>query len=64
MYLTVYKQMTGVKLFVLQSNTWNYLTVCKQTNFGSFKDVIYKTNHIHLIYMYKQDLTSNNFWKL
>ena len=29
-YLNVYKQMTDVKLWLLHSNTWNYLTVYKQ----------------------------------
>ena len=29
-HLTVCKQMTDVKLLVLHSNTWNFLTVCKQ----------------------------------
>ena len=32
MYIHLYegKQMTDVKLLLLYSNTWNYLTVCKQ----------------------------------
>ena len=29
-YLNVYKQMTDIKLLLLCSNTWNYLTVCNQ----------------------------------
>ena len=29
-YLNVFKQMTDVELLLLHSNTWNYLTVCKQ----------------------------------
>ena len=31
-YLNVYKQITDVKLWLLYSNTWNHLTVCKQTS--------------------------------
>ena len=27
---SVYKQMTDVKLWQLNSNTWNHLTVCKK----------------------------------
>ena len=29
-YLNVCKQMTDVKLLILYSNTWNYLTMCKK----------------------------------
>ena len=29
-HLNVCKQMTGFKLLLLRSNTWNQLTVCKQ----------------------------------
>ena len=29
-YLNVYKQMTDVKLWLLYSNTWNHLTMCKK----------------------------------
>ena len=29
-HLTGYKQMTDIELLVLHSNTWNFLTVCKQ----------------------------------
>ena len=29
-YLDMYKQMTDVKSWLLHSNTWNHLTVCKQ----------------------------------
>ena len=32
----------SIELLVLDSNTWNYLTVCKQMTSGLFKDVIYK----------------------
>ena len=28
-YLNVCKQMTDIKLLLLQSNTWNHLNVCK-----------------------------------
>ena len=43
-------------------NTWNYLTVPPQISLGSFKNVINKlfTNHIYLIYMYKEYLALNN----
>ena len=30
-YLTVCKQMTEVKLFLLHSDSWNHLTLFKQT---------------------------------
>ena len=29
-HLNVYKQKTDIKLLVLDSNTWNHLTVCKK----------------------------------
>ena len=46
--------MTDIKLLVLNSNTWNYLTISKQTSSGSFKNVIYElfTTHIYLRYIY------------
>ena len=36
------EQKTDVKLWLLYSNTWNLLTMCKKTRSGSLKDVIYK----------------------
>ena len=44
------KQMTDVKLWLLYSNTWNHLTVCKQMISGTFKNVIYEMfiNHIYV----------------
>ena len=50
-----------MELLVLDSNTRNYLTVCKQMSSGSFKTL---TNTFYsqmvYIYMYKQDLALNN----
>ena len=31
-------QLIDIRL-VLDSNAWNYLTVCKQISFGSFKNI-------------------------
>ena len=45
----VYKQMTDVKLWLLYSNTWKYLTVGKKSS-GSFKNVIHKMC-LQIIYM-------------
>ena len=47
---------------VLDKNTWNNLSVCKQISSGLFKMV--PTNYsivypIYLMYMYKHDLISN-----
>ena len=39
---TVCKQVTDVKLWLLYNNTWNHLTVYKQTSSGSFKNLINK----------------------
>ena len=52
-YLTVCKQMNDVKLLLLNSNTWNHLTVCKKMSSGSFKNVINKMfiNHIFNVYV-------------
>ena len=61
---TVCKQTIDVKLRLLYSSTWNYLTVCKKKSSGSFKNVIYKMCsqivYIFDIYMSKQDLALNN----
>ena len=57
---TVCKQMTDAKSWLLYSNTWNHLTVCKSSD--SFKNSINKLSLqvIYLIHMYKQDLALNN----
>ena len=34
--------MTDIKLLVLDRNSWNHLTVCKQMISGSLKNVTYK----------------------
>ena len=44
---------------MLNSNTWNYLTVCKQKSSNSFKNKIIHLKS-YMIYMYKQDLPLNN----
>ena len=54
-----------LNLWLLCSNTWNHLTVCKKKSSGSFKNVIYKIYKmclqiIYLIYMNKEDLALNN----
>ena len=51
--------MINSKLFALDRNKRNHLTVCKK--FNSFKYVIYKMclEIIYLIYMYKEDLALN-----
>ena len=36
--------MNEVKLWLLYSNPWNHLTVCKQMNWGTFKNDINKTS--------------------
>ena len=41
-YLTVCKQMTDIKLLLLQSNTLNHLTGYKKMSSFSFKNVINK----------------------
>ena len=41
-HLTLYKQMTDVKLLLLDSNTWNHLTVCNKMSSCSFKNAIKK----------------------
>ena len=46
------KQMIDIKqILVLESITWNYLTVCRQITSGSFKNKLFA---------YKQDLALNN----
>ena len=50
-YLYVCKQMTDVKLWLLYSNTWNHLTMCKKKMIsGSFKDIMNKmfTKYIYI----------------
>ena len=39
---TVCKQMTDVKLELLCTNNWIFLSRCKKESSGSFKNVIYK----------------------
>ena len=38
---------------------YNHLTVCKQINSGSFKNVINKL-YVYKSYLYKEDLALNN----
>ena len=47
-----------IKLLVLDSSTWNYLTMYKKISSGSFNYSF--ANHIYLTCMYKQDLALNN----
>ena len=56
--------MIGVKLLLLHSNTWNYLTVCEKKwdqvyPKMSSRKCVYKL-YIYWIYMYIQDLALNN----
>ena len=53
---TVCKQMSYVKYWLLYSNTWNHLTVCKRK---LCIKCVYKS-YIYSIYTYKQDLALNN----
>ena len=61
-YLKMCKQISEVKSWLLYSNTWNLLTVCK--NVLSLILRCYQenvlTNHMSLIHMHKQDLALNN----
>ena len=42
-HLTVCKQMTClIELFVIDSNTWNHVTMCKRMILGAFNKVIDK----------------------
>ena len=62
-HLNVCKWMTDVKLLLLHRNIWKHLTMCKQMSTCSFKKCYQQnmfTNHIYLIYMYKEDLAWNN----
>ena len=59
-YLNMYKQMTDVKLLLLHSNTWNYLTMYKKKiSSGSFKKVI---NKMCLQIIYIQYICINRIW--
>ena len=59
--MNVNKQMTDVELWLLYSNTWNHLTVCKK-DLGLIKNVFYKTC-LQFIYIYKEDMAlSNQQW--
>ena len=59
-----YKQMTDVKLWLLSSNTWNHLTVCKKWAQARLKILSTKMylQIIYLVYIcvYKQYLAWNN----
>ena len=48
-----------LEILVLNSNTWNYLTVCKQMMPDLFKNLNYKL-FAYKSYMYEQDLALNN----
>ena len=54
-------------LLLLHSNTWNHLTVCQkkwaQVCLKCYQQNVF-TNHMYLIYMYKEDLALNNLWWL
>ena len=54
---TMYKQMTYVKLWLLDSNTWGHLTVCKKELM--LIEECYQQN-VFTNHMYKQDLALNN----
>ena len=59
------KQMTDVKLWLLYSNTWNHLTVCKKRAQARLRMLstkrFYKSYiRIYLIYMYKPDSVLTN----
>ena len=45
---------------MLNSNTWNHLTVCKQISSNLFKNEITYKLYTEKSYMYKQDLALNN----
>ena len=53
--LTACKEMNDILIdfFVIHSNTWKHLSVCKRMSFGSFENVINKmfTNHIYIWYI-------------
>ena len=54
--------MTDVRLWLLHSNMWNYLTVHKKSSDSlrmSSTKCVYES-YIYLIYMYIQDLALNN----
>ena len=51
------------ELLMLDRNTWNQLTVCKQISTGSLKRCYLQNISLqirYLIYLYKQDLALNN----
>ena len=59
-YLNVCKEVTDVKLLLLQSNTWNHLTVCKKMSSDSFKNAINKMFTVHMFNRYIiEDLALN-----
>ena len=54
-------------MLVLDSNTWNHLTVGSQMNFGSLKNGYLRAVRlqiIYFIYMYKKDLALSNLQEL
>ena len=59
--------MTDVKLYQLNICIWNHLNVCKKKkNLNSLRCYLQNvfTNHIYLIYMYKEDLALYNLQRL
>ena len=62
-FFHVGKQMADIKVLLLYSNAWNRLTLCKKKRAQARLKMLSKicfTNHIYLIYMYKEDLALNN----
>ena len=47
-HLTVSKQMTDVQLLVLDSSTWNHLTVCKQIIYIVYRIIRFRNSWNHL----------------
>ena len=51
-YLNIFKQVTNVKLLVLNSNTWNHLTESKELVYDCLKKCyqqnIYRSYSIHM----------------
>ena len=56
------KKITDVELWLLYSNTWKYLTVCKsaQAHFRMLSMKYVYKSYIYLIHMYKEDFALNN----
>ena len=51
---TVCKQMTNIKLWLLYSDTWSYLIVCKKELWLDYEHYLQDvfTNHIYFKYIY------------